>query len=192
MNVVLIRPITGNSNQPQYIPPSGLMYLASNLEATGNKVMIIDAALKLLDDEAILNEMEDFNPDLIGIGGIITAYKRVKLLTFKIKERFSVPLVLGGHLASHIPKIILSQMNCDIVVHGYGEKTLCELVKRLENNADISTLKGISYKNDHNKIVFNGFPDRIDFNKLPYPAYHLVEMEKYIPIANEKQVIDIF
>jgi len=181
MKIALIRPITGVDNSPFFLPPIGLMYLASSLEVKGHSVKIIDAALTLETDEDIVEKLKIINPDIIGIGGIITAYNRVKNISFIIHETFStIPLVLGGHIASHIPYVILSNMKCDFVVHGYGENTFCKLVDKIEKGGNSSDVKGISYINQSGDIVFNGFPDRLYLDELPFPAYHLVDMEKYI------------
>lgn len=181
MKIVLIRVIAGNGMTPNYIPPLGLMYLASSLEAEGHMVMISDAALTLERDQSIVSTLKEFKPDLIGIGGIITAYKRAIILSSILREEFmNVPQVFGGHLASHIPHVILQNSECDYVVHGYGEKTLCELVRRLEKNIDCCDLNGISWKMNSGDVVFNGFPDKIQIDEYPFPAYHLVDMERYI------------
>ena len=181
MKIALIRPRTGLDNSPFYLPPIGLMYLASSLEVKGHSVVIIDAALTLQTDEDIVEELKIISPDIIGIGGIVTAYNRVKNISFIIHETFgNIPLVLGGHLASHIPHVILSNMKCDFIVHGYGENTFCKLVDVIGKGESCSDVEGISYINQSGDIIFNGFPDRLDLDELAFPAYHLVDMEKYI------------
>lgn len=68
-----------------YFPPLGLMYLATFLEKGGHEVAIIDNAKNRNIDWAI-SECEKFKPDLIGVGGIITAYRHVLPLVNKLKD----------------------------------------------------------------------------------------------------------
>ena len=182
MRVALIRSITGKPPVPFFLPPLALMSLAASLERCGHSVSIIDLALTLQSGRDVVDMLAKQEPDMVGIGGIITAYARVKKLAHQIKERFpDTPLVLGGHLASHCPHAILSNIECDIVGHGYAEHLLCELVSAIEDGRNLAGVKGISFRDDSGQIVFNGFPERIkDLDSLPLPAYHLVEMDRYI------------
>jgi B12-binding domain/radical SAM domain protein len=54
----------------------------------------------------------------------------------------------------------------DYVVTGEGEETLPELIDVLQNNGDVSSVKGIAYKNG-NDIVFTEKRDQVDLNNYP-------------------------
>lgn len=54
----------------------------------------------------------------------------------------------------------------DYVVTGEGEETLPELIDVLQNNGDVSSVKGIAYKNG-NDIIFTGKRDQINMDKYP-------------------------
>jgi B12-binding domain/radical SAM domain protein len=55
---------------------------------------------------------------------------------------------------------------CDYVVTGEGEETLPELIDVLQNNGDVSSVKGIAYKNG-NDIVFTEKRDQVDLDNYP-------------------------
>ena len=54
----------------------------------------------------------------------------------------------------------------DYVVIGEGEKTLPELIDVIRNNGDISSVKGIAYKNENN-IVFTEKRDQVNLDEYP-------------------------
>jgi anaerobic magnesium-protoporphyrin IX monomethyl ester cyclase len=51
-------------------------------------------------------------------------------------------------------------------------------VKCLETNSDLKNIKGIAYRDNGNIITTENRPP-VDINSLPFPAYHLLPMEKY-------------
>jgi B12-binding domain/radical SAM domain protein len=68
----------------------------------------------------------------------------------------------------------------DYVVIGEGEKTLPELIDVIRNKGDISSVKGIAYKNENN-IVFTEKRDHVDLDE--YPAFDHGIMHNTIEIT---------
>jgi radical SAM superfamily enzyme YgiQ (UPF0313 family) len=71
--------------------------------------------------------------------------------------------------------------NIDVIVRGEGEITFTELLEKYEKHGKnkFSEIKGITYRKDK-KIHKN--PDRPlikDLDTIPFPAYHLMPMERY-------------
>jgi radical SAM superfamily enzyme YgiQ (UPF0313 family) len=65
------------------------------------------------------------------------------------------------------------------VVRGEGEYAIQEIVSRIRDNGTFADIKGISYLSD-DALVHN--PDRPpieDIDKLPYPAFHLFDLDGY-------------
>jgi anaerobic magnesium-protoporphyrin IX monomethyl ester cyclase len=84
--------------------------------------------------------------------------------------------VVGGQHFSFTPGESLSDYpEIDYIVRGEGEVTLVELIKALGKGGDLREVKGISFRHE-GKAVHNPSRAQIeDMDKLPYPAYHLVE-----------------
>lgn len=72
--------------------------------------------------------------------------------------------IAGGPHPSARPEETLRFL--DYVVIGEGEKTLPELIDVLKNNGDVSTVRGIAYKNK-NGIVFTEKREVIDLDSYP-------------------------
>ena len=78
-----------------------------------------------------------------------------------------------------MPELVLADENVDFVVLGEGDDTIIGLVNVIEGRSDISALDGVGYKeNGHIKTI----PKTkfiADLDSLPFPARHLLNMEKY-------------
>ena len=61
---------------------------------------------------------------------------------------------------------------------GEGEKTFPDLVKALQFNEGINSVRGIYYRKDDGN-VFTGDRDLIDLNTLPELPYHLLNVSDY-------------
>ena len=160
-------------------PVLSLLSLASYLEKERFKVEILDLNIKVLENKTILRVIREKNPIVIGITSITASIYEAYRLARLIKSNFNIPLVIGGPHATFSDEEILNESNFDIVVRGEGEEILKEIVKSIKEEHDLDDIKGISYKKN-GKIIKNKSRDFIaDLDKLPFPARHLVPLEKY-------------
>jgi radical SAM superfamily enzyme YgiQ (UPF0313 family) len=90
--------------------------------------------------------------------------------------------VVGGPHVTVVPVEFLKEAkNIDIAVIGEGEYTMLDIVKCVEGKKKISDVQGIAYRQDDGEIKQNTLRPFIeDLDELPYPAYHLVDMEQYL------------
>jgi len=69
----------------------------------------------------------------------------------------------------------------DFVIRGEGEETLLDLVQTLHQNKPLSSVQGLSFR-DNGKIIENSLrPLMENLDDLPLPGYHLIEehIKKY-------------
>jgi len=63
----------------------------------------------------------------------------------------------------------------DFVIRGEGEETLLDLVQTLHQNKPLSSVQGLSFR-DNGKIIENSLrPLMENLDDLPLPGYHLIE-----------------
>lgn len=86
--------------------------------------------------------------------------------------------IAGGPHPSARPEETLQYF--DYVVVGEGEETLPELISVLQSGGDISSVKGIAFKNN-DRIVFTGKRDDVDLDM--YPAFDPDIMHSTIEIT---------
>ncbi len=165
-------------------PPLGLAYIASVLERAGHKVKIIDSPTLKMSTEEFLHEIRSWKPDLIGLSLITptapSGYRVIK----KIKEEFhELPIIVGGPHPTFMFKEALNE-GADIVVRFEGEYTTLELVNTIEkhglNHNALRKIKGIAFKDSNGEyIVTENRPLIANLDELPWPARHLLPMDKY-------------
>jgi len=179
--------------------PLGLMYIAAYLEQIGCEVKIFDTLLEGCNSQELINEnftriglakekvierIREIKPDLIGISNNFSAQFEATLEMAEICKRAlpNVPLVVGGVHPSAVPADCVVHSFFDFVVVGEGEKTMAQIVNYLNGRIKKEELKSCYFKDlvDGSRVIFNGQDDLIEnLDRLPLPAYHLVDMEAY-------------
>lgn len=95
---------------------------------------------------------------------LFETYELVQRLKNRFPERFLT--VAGGSHPTGDPYGTL-KMGFDVVVVGEGEETIIELMQKIINNENYSTIKGIAYSNDDNEYIFTGKRDVINLDEYP-------------------------
>lgn len=168
--------------KPQGCPSLGVAYLASYLR-------------KYLDFENIeifsyipedFSRIKESSPDIVGISAMSPQISAAVELSQKVKEELGIPIIIGGHHISNLPRSL--PQTCDIGVIGEGEETLLELIS-LYDSGDLSgerlhEVKGIVFR-DGDEVVLTGPRERIEpLDRIPYPARDLLDMEHFLQTGN--------
>jgi len=164
------------------MPSLGILFLAAVLEKTGVDVEVVPADVLRYGWEDIAKRIEDFRPDVVGVTTCtenrFDSFKLVK----KVKEiNPDIITVLGGpHISMVKEDTLVHVKEVDILVIGEGEGTIVELVRVLGTKGDLSKVKGICFRDEQGKVYYSGDRERIEnLDSLPFPARHLIPMEKY-------------
>lgn len=102
--------------------------------------------------EEFKKKITSFNPDLIAFSIVENNYGFAKSLFAIAREASSVPIIAGGIFPTVAPEFIIEDDNVDIVCIGEGERSLLELLDRLNNKKDLSNIPNLIVKNDSGKI----------------------------------------
>ena len=166
------------------MPPLGILYIAAALEKGGIDVRVTPADILEMKTADILGEVADFNADLIGI--TITTENRFD--TFHqakaIKRAFPEKrIVVGGPHATLAGIDMMEHVGeIDLAVVGEGEETIIDIASWMEagaSDAELSRIRGI-IRREGGRPVFTGPRSvRENLDDLPFPAKHLVPIEKY-------------
>lgn len=164
----------------------GLLYLASFLESNGIDISLLDMSLYNDPEKQLIDILQKRNFDFIGLTSYTNTINSANKIAGIVKKFSRSKIVIGGAHASALPEETLETFrNFDYLVFGEGEETFAELV--LKNN--ISDIKGLAWRDD-GRIIKNSIRESIeDLDKLPFPARHLLNFDKYIPsISNYRQL----
>ncbi|MEM2098660.1 MAG: radical SAM protein [Candidatus Bathyarchaeia archaeon] len=199
MKILLINPpqtFYPGSDAPAGNLPLGLMYIAAVLEKAGHNVEILDALMtearfiKIKDTlqvgmpyDQIQTEIRRRKPEIVGISNPFTCQvdNAIKVANIVKEIDPEILTVAGGPHISVVPAEFLREAkSIDIAVIGEGECTMLDIARHYKGYSDISTVQGIAYRagNEIKTTPQRKFIKNLD--ELPYPAYHLVNMEQYL------------
>ena len=174
------------------IMPIGHGYIGAVAAMDGHHVDVLDLNAERLrpvkDPEEVfakwvetqvVRKLEARKPDVIGLGGIITQYGRIRMIVRICKRVYpDVPIVLGGGVASSMPEFMLARMPIDIVVQEEGDVTISEVLHRLEIGASMEGVKGVAYRHPmragewdirNNGLRPSVVSRRVGLDALPWP-----------------------
>ena len=173
--------------------------LASIIEQKNGQVAILDLnALrsnfggKQVPNQVIIDEVSSEKWDVIGIGGLTTTYSRIKELTPLIRKNAKDAIIIGGGgWASYNPVEILQLVpELDMICIGEGETTFSELYDEIDKGTrDFEKVNGLCLRNNNNFKFTNPRALIDDLNSVPYPAYHLLELDIYFRFSPEPKSI---
>jgi radical SAM superfamily enzyme YgiQ (UPF0313 family) len=186
--------------------PIGQGYVAAAAKMDGHYVEVLDLNANRLHpikeneeefskwvETQVVETLKKRKPDMIGIGGIITQYRRIKEITRICKNAYpEVTIVLGGGIASSLPDFMVERLSIDIAVQQEGEVTFSELLHRLEKGASLEGMAGTAYRHEIRPgdwdIRNNGIRAPIrNLDTLPWPLrsiWPIDEVYKQNPVGH--------
>lgn len=169
MRVLLINPLMGENNLPL-----GLGYISAVLDENNMENKI----LNLSDTRASINLLnvilQKFEPQIVGISMLtFSSVDALKIAELVKNFNQNIIIIVGGVHATFLPFQMLENSFIDIVVLHEGEITFLEIINKLENNDDLSKVKGIVYRDDNNKIITTQKKKYIEnLDVLPFPKWN--------------------
>ena len=184
MNVLLINPpvdysiIKKEFSFEAYMPPLGLLYIASPLKKHGHHVTVIDFVAEPFSDEKLQKEVP--NVDMVGISVTSQVATSVKRVVESIKQYFPDKVViLGGPHCTIQGKETLKEIQADVSVIGDGEKTILDIVDVLNGKRKFSEVHGIFYR--EKGTIKSGLPPKEieDLDAIDFPDRSLIRHYQY-------------
>ena len=134
-------------------------------------------------EQDLTRKLKERKWDIAGIMILTPMYIRAKeTATIIRKADPDTKIVFGGpHLTIFPEQTLQETSEVDIGVVSEGEKTFFEIVEAIENNAQLSTVKGIAYRTSEGikRTAQRELTGNID--ELPKPARDLLPMKLYKP-----------
>ncbi|MEW5766981.1 MAG: radical SAM protein [bacterium] len=184
--VILFYP--GYENSDYHWFPFPYLYIGPFLEREGFTPIIIDARTepnwKSLLKDSLGNAL------CLGVTSMTSADIRDALDAAVIGKESNpkLPVVWGGPHATAKPEETVEPGCVDIAVRGPGENVMTEIANRAYYGRDLTDISGTTYKKE-GTIYNNGNPDTISFDYDIFPAFHLIDVEKY---RSPNNVVSIF
>lgn len=161
-------------------PPINIALLASYLREFGYEPFIYDLDWfgGSIDEMARLILSRD--PDIVGFTCLTPRIEVTLSIAAKIKEfNPEVKIVIGGAHVNAVREQSLYTRDIDYAIYAEGEDALVELIKTLEDNGDVSKVRNLIYRKNERIITNPARPFIQDIDKLPFPAWDLLNLEDY-------------
>lgn len=165
----------------------GLMYLSSCIKQNFNSkvqtdiwTLVSKPRFKDEDITNILNKLNEYKPDLVGIRSLSIGKDIFHLTAKTVKEWNKDCLVIGGGpYPTDDPADALNKGYVDCVVIGEGEITFGELVKNILHYKNWNEVNGIAYVN--NGKVIKTSPRQLieELDCLPFPDYSTIDLDRF-------------
>ncbi len=159
--------------------PLTFVYLAGAVKKAGFEPIIYDAMTKQHNFDNIKKMISDIKPEFVATTAITsTVPDALEILRIAKDINPEIITIIGGVHPTFMYKEILLNNSVDYIVRGEGEETIQELLLCINNNGDLSDVKGIAYKYGHNIVANQPRPFIEDLDKLP-TAWDLIEWKDY-------------
>lgn len=120
-------------------------------------------------DERILEEIIKEKPNVVCFSTYIWNIEVVTRLSELIKRvDENIEILYGGPEVSYDSFNILKDLRGDYIIQGEGEETFREFAQYKIGQKDISTIRGLYYKND-GEVIFNGNRPLMNMDKIVFP-----------------------
>src|SRR5437867_630059 len=182
MNILLIRPKSVYADVAAGIP-IGLTLLGAVAEEKGHNVHILDLGIERDPGPRLRRALEDGSYDVAGIscmsveflGGVQTA-EIVRGVAPKTH------IVFGGQHPTIMPEQVMRKECIDSICIGEGEDVWADFLERRASGEDFEGVQGLWFR--RNGQVVRNLPrnDYVDVDKVPMPAYHLLDVERYFDL----------
>ncbi|MFQ5964311.1 MAG: B12-binding domain-containing radical SAM protein [Candidatus Scalinduaceae bacterium] len=158
------------NNKNMAVDDLGLGYLYTALKNKGYNVHLFDSIHTDYTAEELTNIILKLNPSYVGFSEpAITINQSLKISRDLKKKMPNLTVVYGDiHASLYNKEILQNEPYVDFVIVGDGDLSFPMLIDALENNQDISTIPGLTYR--HNGETKQTPPNfELDLNTLPFP-----------------------
>jgi anaerobic magnesium-protoporphyrin IX monomethyl ester cyclase len=207
MKILLLNPPTtdqrafireGRCNQEQGAwttqwPPITLATAGAMLETQGHAVTILDCAAQVITRSDLLGRICATPYALIAWATATPSITSDLTLANEIKalRQDTFTAVFGTHVTAMADACLQTTPGLDAVICHEPEATLVDLATALCDHRDLTGVAGISFKDSAGQLVHTRIrPFISDLDSLPFPAWHLVDLECYkLPLLGKRFVI---
>lgn len=183
------------------VPPLGLGYIAAVLEQKDIEVKIFDSLIEGVYQEELISQdiirigasfeqieeqVKLFSPDMVGVSNLFSRQAKNAHKIYEIVKRINPDTIVvsGGAHPSAVPEMVLQDENVDFAIIGEAEIAISNLIEYLRGNKSIDELDGVGFRDNGDIKILPKKEFISDLDSLPFPARHLLHMEKYFGLSS--------
>jgi len=180
--VLFVNPVIREEDDPRHVP-YGIALLAAIAMREGHLVQVYDANAWRAPESVLVQILKADRWDVIGVGGITTAYRSIKNIAKLSKEHAPQALVVaGGGVLTSMPHDILRLIpQVDVGIVGEAFVSFPALLRRLDaGNRDWAAVRGLAWRDAGGRSHLSLEQPLVeDLDRLPYPAWDLFPLDIY-------------
>ena len=136
-------------------------------------------------NEELARQAVDFGADIVGLGSLTPSGHGFAPLTRMVREGLPGALiVLGGPHVSSFRAKAMADTAANAAVTEEGELAFEQVIRTYFDGGDFGQIPGLIWRNADGEVLTNpGKLPSIDMDSLPFPAYDLIDLPKYLAAA---------
>jgi len=183
--ILFINPVVREEDVPRHVP-YGIALLAALAMRDGHLVQVYDANAWRLGPDVLRQVCAADDWDIVGVGGITTAYGSIKQIMPIIREVCpKAVIVLGGGVLTSLPREMMTWLPMvDVGVIGEAFLTFPEMCAMVDaGGRDWVSIRGTISRGEDGRLIMSPPRELLhDLDSLPYPAWDLFPLEEvYFP-----------
>jgi radical SAM superfamily enzyme YgiQ (UPF0313 family) len=176
--------------------PIWLAYACGLLEKSGHEVLLLDSCAETLDLDVTTARLEAFLPELVVVDTSTPSIADDVRSAIRFKEVSSSPYVclVGTHPSALPDEVMKMDERIDCIARREYDQTLLDLANCLSDKSSISSVAGLSYREDGKIVHTEDRPYLQDLDAIPFVSQvyknHL-HVENYFFAAGEYPMVMI-
>ncbi len=160
--------------------PLGILSLSAVLRANDFSVKAVDAVLDRRWQDRVLDELQEWKPDVLGFSALTVDLPRTAELVREARQRGYGGLVVGGGVGpTFADNRVRAEAGFDAVVVGEGEHTFLEWLQALRSGADPQQIPGLALRTSGCYRLTAPRALISDLDTLPFPDQTVLPPEQY-------------
>lgn len=169
--------------------PHGIGILSAVLKKHGHETDTLYIN-EYMHEDALLSHIGRFDPHLIAFSVVTAQWQFVQEFAAVIRTKFQAPILCGGAHPTFDPAGTINDPNVNMVCVGEGEYPLLDVLERMQNGGDLSTIPNIWVKNEAGQVFSNPVRDLIaDLDTLPFTDRDILNYQDIIDKSRTEPVI---
>jgi radical SAM superfamily enzyme YgiQ (UPF0313 family) len=155
-------------------PSVGLMEFVAILKERGAQPLYVDAFLENLEDEQLIQRLEDFEPEVIGVSCVSENRFEAMNTIRRLRQSFPESLIMaGGYQFSYYSEEALQLLpELDLIVRHEGEEALISLLEVGFDRSHFESILGITFRTADGEILSTqDAPLPADLDEYPIPDW---------------------
>jgi len=136
-------------------------------------------------DQSIHDYIVDYDPDIVGISVLFYNQAPQMHTVARLVKSINpdIPVVVGGNQVSEKYPSLMEDSNIDFAMINECDLAFPDFVEAYFSNGNYKTTPGLVYRTKRGLYVNDPDKRLTNLDELPFPARHLVDMEKYFEVG---------